>query len=246
MGPAVLARALGGEVPYAVKVHGSALEYVVKVDPARFVPARARRPRPGGGVLVGSATPRRACGRPWATTACARGRASARPGWTSTSSARASAAEAAADLRELAARLQARPHRAGGGLVHPRRGAAGRALARLDPERDRHVAFVGKLIVSKGVDLLAAAWPLVLRDVPDARLVVVGFGGFRPGFERLLAALAQGDLDGRARARPGRARGRGRPARAAAPPARLPGPLAAARARGAYLAAAAGCRERVT
>ena len=25
------------------------------------------------------------------------------------------------------------------------------------------VAFVGKLIVSKGVDLLLAAWPLVLR-----------------------------------------------------------------------------------
>src|SRR3954466_6823961 len=31
MGPVVLARALGDDVPYAVKVHGSALEYVVKV-----------------------------------------------------------------------------------------------------------------------------------------------------------------------------------------------------------------------
>ncbi|MBI5104206.1 MAG: glycosyltransferase, partial [Solirubrobacterales bacterium] len=54
MGPAILARALGDEVPYAVKVHGSALEYTVKPDPERFLPyareglARARA------VLVGS------------------------------------------------------------------------------------------------------------------------------------------------------------------------------------------------
>jgi glycosyltransferase involved in cell wall biosynthesis len=56
------------------------------------------------------------------------------------------------------------------------------------------VTFVGKLIVSKGVDLLAAAWPLVLARVPDARLVVVGFGAYRAGLERLLGALAVGDL----------------------------------------------------
>src|SRR5690242_14540639 len=54
MGPAILARALGDDVPYAVKVHGSALEYAVKRDPGRFLPfareglARART------VLVGS------------------------------------------------------------------------------------------------------------------------------------------------------------------------------------------------
>ena len=54
MGPVVLARALATPCPYAVKIHGSALEYVVKRDPERFLPyareglARAR------GVLVGS------------------------------------------------------------------------------------------------------------------------------------------------------------------------------------------------
>jgi hypothetical protein len=37
MGPAILARALG-DVPYAVKVHGSALEYTVKPNPERFLP----------------------------------------------------------------------------------------------------------------------------------------------------------------------------------------------------------------
>jgi glycosyltransferase involved in cell wall biosynthesis len=56
------------------------------------------------------------------------------------------------------------------------------------------VLFVGKLIASKGMELLLAAWPLVLARVPDARLVVVGFGGFRTGLEQLAADLARGDL----------------------------------------------------
>jgi glycosyltransferase involved in cell wall biosynthesis len=67
-------------------------------------------------------------------------------------------------------------------------------VASLDPQRPRLVAFVGKLIVSKGVDLLAAAWPLVLSEVPDARLVVVGFGAYRGGLESLLDALQAGSL----------------------------------------------------
>lgn len=82
--------------------------------------------------------------------------------------------------------------------------AAAEALERLlapasasetaDPTGEPLVAFVGKLIVSKGVDLLVAAWPLVLERVPDARLVIVGFGAYRAGLERLLAALADGEL----------------------------------------------------
>jgi glycosyltransferase involved in cell wall biosynthesis len=56
------------------------------------------------------------------------------------------------------------------------------------------VAFVGKLIVSKGVDLLIAAWPLVLAREPRARLVVVGFGAYRRALERLCGALTEGDL----------------------------------------------------
>jgi glycosyltransferase involved in cell wall biosynthesis len=77
--------------------------------------------------------------------------------------------------------------------------AAAEALDRLvalaDDEGARPVAFVGKLIVSKGVDLLLAAWPLVLERVPRATLVVVGFGAYRAALERLLAALAGARLD---------------------------------------------------
>jgi glycosyltransferase involved in cell wall biosynthesis len=62
-------------------------------------------------------------------------------------------------------------------------------------EREPLVTFVGKLIVSKGVDLLLAAWPLVHAANPQARLEVAGFGEYEGGLRRLLAALERGDLD---------------------------------------------------
>jgi glycosyltransferase involved in cell wall biosynthesis len=61
--------------------------------------------------------------------------------------------------------------------------------------RDPLVVFVGKLIVSKGVDLLLAAWPLVRAKHPRVRLQVAGFGAYEDGLRRLAAALDRGDLD---------------------------------------------------
>jgi len=63
------------------------------------------------------------------------------------------------------------------------------------PEREELVVFVGKLIVSKGVDLLLAAWPLIRAEHPGARLRVAGFGEYEDGLRRLQAALERGDLD---------------------------------------------------
>ncbi|HEX8083572.1 MAG TPA: glycosyltransferase family 4 protein [Solirubrobacteraceae bacterium] len=193
MGPAILARAL--DIPYAVKIHGSALEYVVKRDPERFLPwareglARART------VLVGS---RHTAESLWAAMGDESLPARTRlgpPGVDVEAFSPAPPDEAAARLRGLAERLRAaQPEVTPEGSSFARDvHAAGRELARLDPARERLVVFVGKLIVSKGVDLLAAAWPLVLDRVPDATLVVVGFGAYREGFERLLRALAEGD-----------------------------------------------------
>ena len=108
--------------------------------------------------------------------------------------------EAAANLRALAARLEA-----GGAASWGGDAGAAAALRSLDPDRHRLVAFVGKLIVSKGVHLLLAAWPLVARAIPGARLVVVGFGEYREGVLALLRALEGGDLAG---AREVAARGR--------------------------------------
>jgi glycosyltransferase involved in cell wall biosynthesis len=67
-----------------------------------------------------------------------------------------------------------------------------RPLSRGDGPR---VVFVGKLIVSKGVDLLIAAWPLVRAAHPDAKLQIAGYGEYEQGLRRLLAALGRGDLD---------------------------------------------------
>jgi glycosyltransferase involved in cell wall biosynthesis len=61
--------------------------------------------------------------------------------------------------------------------------------------RDPLVVFVGKLIVSKGVDLLLAAWPLVHAAHPGMRLQVAGFGAYEDGLQRLAAALDRGDLE---------------------------------------------------
>ena len=53
MGPVILARALGDDVPYAVKIHGSALEYTVKPYP-RFLPYAVEGLAGARGILVGS------------------------------------------------------------------------------------------------------------------------------------------------------------------------------------------------
>ncbi len=68
-------------------------------------------------------------------------------------------------------------------------------LFRPGSDRDPVVVFVGKFIVSKGLDLLLAAWPLVRASHPEAKLKIAGYGEYEDGLRRLLAALDGGDLD---------------------------------------------------
>jgi glycosyltransferase involved in cell wall biosynthesis len=151
MGPAILARA--DVSPYAVKVHGSALEYTVKPHP-RFLPYAYEGMRPAAGILVGS---------------------------LHTAESLWNALPEAPELRDKT--------RLGPPGVDVEEFAPGEA------GRDPLVAFVGKLIVSKGVDLLLAAWPLVHAAHPGMRLQVAGFGAYEDGLRRLGAALDRGDLD---------------------------------------------------
>jgi glycosyltransferase involved in cell wall biosynthesis len=198
MGPAILARALGDRVPYAIKVHGSDLEYVVKRDPARFVPWAREGLARAQTVLVGS---RHTAESLWSAMgdAALPGRTRLGPPGVDVGAMRPRD-DPAADLRALADRLAAADEHGSGAFARDSAQAA-TALRSLDLTRDRHVCFVGKLIVSKGIDLLLAAWPLV----PEAKLVVVGFGAFRDGVERLLDALSDGDREAvRAIARAGR------------------------------------------
>jgi glycosyltransferase involved in cell wall biosynthesis len=188
MGPAIVARGLGGEVPYAVKVHGSALEYVVKRDPDRFLPWAREGLAQARTVLVGSRHTGESLWAAMDDDALPERTRLGPPGVdVDEFRPRDDAAEGVAALIE---RLESGEGDAGGeGSFARDADEAASALRRLDLTRDRHACFIGKLIVSKGLDLLVAAWPLV----PDARLVVIGFGAFRDGLLALLDALAEGD-----------------------------------------------------
>jgi glycosyltransferase involved in cell wall biosynthesis len=250
MGPVILARALGGAVPYAVKVHGSALEYTVKPAPDRFLPYAREGVEGAGGILVGSHHTAASLWQALADPQIERRTRLGPPGVDVERFAPRAPAEAAASVKRLATRLQAATPGPAGASAQDAfardDGAAGLALASLRVGEDRLVAFVGKLIVSKGVDLLLAAWPLVLQRVPQARLVVVGFGAYRAAFEQLCAALASGELE--------RAREIARAGRSLEDASAKPAPLRHLLAffdglqgieRDEYLAAAATLEERV-
>jgi len=240
MGPAILARALGGKVPYAVKVHGSALEYTVRPHSERFLPYAAEGLDRASAVLVGSGHTARSLWEVTGIEGLADKTRLGPPGVDVDAFRPRTVDEARAGLRELAQRLEGAAAANWGG----EEGAAA-ALAALDPERDRIVSYVGKLIVSKGVHLLLAAWPLVVAAVPDARLCIVGFGAYRDTLGALLDALAVGDLGPIDRiAALGRGLEGGPPQRLAYLSAFLAGLDGERRA--AYLAAAPGAARRVT
>jgi glycosyltransferase involved in cell wall biosynthesis len=199
MGPVILARALGGTVPYAVKIHGSALEYTVRPNLARFG-GYAREGLAGANcVLAGSRHTARSL---WDTMdePGLPGRTRLLPPGVDVERFRPrSPDEAAERLGQLADQMDLVTATWGGDA------GAAKALRAIDPRRDRIVSYLGKLIVSKGVDLLVAAWPLVTARVPDARLLMIGFGTYREALDELVRALGAGDL---AAARAIAARGR--------------------------------------
>ncbi|MHB8491218.1 MAG: glycosyltransferase [Solirubrobacteraceae bacterium] len=210
MGPLIVARALGGAVPYAVKIHGSALEYTVKEAPQRFL-AAAREGLGGAScVLVGSAhtaqslwqavqdpalAQRTRLGPPGVDTALFKPLEEHPGSGERQHRARGLLATLAERLAHERLAGEPRPvavQHAHGFERDP--GAAADALTAIEETGGRLVAFVGKLIVSKGVDLLLAAWPLVLEGAPDAQLAIVGFGAYRGALEELVGALSSGDM----------------------------------------------------
>lgn len=179
MGPVILARA--GVSPYAVKIHGSALEYTVRPNPERFKPYALEGIRGAAGVLVGSQHTGNSLFEVLSEEPSLPERTRLGPPGVDVHEFR----RREPDLERLASQPAA-----GWGGEH----GSAEVLRLLDLSRDRIVSYVGKLIVSKGVDLLTAAWPLVVGAVPDARLVVVGFGTYRDALERFVEALRRADV----------------------------------------------------
>lgn len=284
IGPYVLKEAFAGQIPFVAKIHGSAMEYIVRPHP-RFLPYAREGVGAASAVLVGS---RHIAERTWDTLQL--------PGleqriWLGPPGVdtdrfkpvpREQARAGLADVAELVLGLPRDGYgpsqaaattglyervqmaaRTGGILSYEEVSegvraaqlgyrtdgadvAAGERLRELAQVGDAPMAlYVGKLLVSKGVDLLIAAWPLVLAQNPDARLLITGFGGFREGAELLVDALDGGDIESaRWIARGGRAFEGGEPDSLTI----LEGFLAGLEGEAAdrYVAAAAGMRESVT
>jgi glycosyltransferase involved in cell wall biosynthesis len=187
MGPLILARC---GLRFAVKIHGSALEFTVRPNP-RFILHAEEGIRAAAAVLVGS---RHTAESLWETLEPLDVPAKTRlgpPGVDTELFAPRPPAEAVAEIRRLAAELAA----AGSddwGRDCARAASALEAWAGAEGPR---VVVVGKLIASKGIDLLLAAWPLVASATPGARLLMIAFGEGREVIESLLAALEDGDVD---------------------------------------------------
>jgi glycosyltransferase involved in cell wall biosynthesis len=98
----------------------------------------------------------------------------------------------AADLAELEPAPERDVHQRSSWDREPDEAAA--AVEFLAGAEGPRVVFIGKLIVSKGVDLLLAAWPLVHAENPSARLLIAGFGPLRASLEELWKALTDGDV----------------------------------------------------
>ena len=210
MGPAILARS---GLRFAIKVHGSDLSYTVRPHPDRFVPYAREGTDAAAGILVGSSHTARALFETVPDPGIPERTRLGPPGVDVHRFRPHPEEEALHDLGaladDLAAETPADPEESGDSF-----GRDGPALAgalRAWGEGDPRVLFVGKLLVSKGVDLLAAAWPLVHRErtaagAPAPRLLFIGFGAFEQGLRTLVDALDRGDLDA---AREVAARGRG-------------------------------------
>jgi glycosyltransferase involved in cell wall biosynthesis len=192
MGPAILARA---GLRFAAGIHGSALEYTVKPEPDRFLPYAREGMEAAAGVLVGS---RHTADSLWSALELAGLRERTRlgpPGVDAELFAPRPPGDAGERLRALAGSLRRSGQGAGGRAWgrDPLRAAA--AIDQLSAARGPRIVLVGKLIVSKGVDLLLAAWPLIAAANPGARLIVVGFGEYEEGIVELWSAIERGELD---------------------------------------------------
>ncbi len=163
MGPVILARA---GLRFAIKVHGSDLSYTVIPDLARFGPYAREACDGAAGVLVGSrhiaARLRRAVDDPITNAKVRLGP----PGVDTELFAPLAPEDRPRRLRALAADLRGLDERQEGSSWDRDPRAAAEAVDWFADARGPRVVFVGKLIVSKGVDLLLAAWPLVHQAEP--------------------------------------------------------------------------------
>ena len=194
-GPAVCARA---GLDFAIKVHGSDLSYAVAPHPDRFVPLAREGAEAAHAVVVGSGFTARAL---WAALEMPDLPAKTRLGPPGVDVDRFHPPSDEEETNERVGRLlDGLSGGDGDGEFGRDTDEAVSAIEALVGRDGPTAIYVGKLLINKGVDLLLAAWPLVVQGVeakggsrPD--LVVVGFGSFETGLKALWSAISSGDLD---------------------------------------------------
>ena len=191
MGPVILRRA--GLERYVVKNHGSDLEYTVKPHP-RFLQWVREGLEGARAVLVGSGHTARSLWDVVPELELESITGLGPPGVEPEEFLPIDPDAAPERLSSMAERMKVLGEQGRGPLGRdPVRASA--ALERMARPAGPRVAFVGKLIVSKGVDLLVAAWPMVRRENPDADLVIAGFGEYAATLEELIDSLGRGDIE---------------------------------------------------
>jgi glycosyltransferase involved in cell wall biosynthesis len=174
MGGPVAAAACGGRTPYAIKVHGSELEYAIRGRPR--LADMARESLAGAAAVFAGSTHIVAVTEELLGEGAYRRALRIVPPGVDTDEF----APGRGSLAELA-HLLAAGGRAEADAPAERAADAGAAagLAGLG----RFVLYFGKLMRQKGVHLLLDAWGEIGPRHPDVRLVVVGFGDSRTELE---------------------------------------------------------------
>ena len=199
-GPAICAEA---GLDFAIKVHGSDLSYAVIPHPERFVPLARRGVEAAEAVLVGSAFTAQALWDVMGDPDLPAKTRLAPPGVDiERFRPRDKAVFRTESIEGLIGEISD-PARTGGDFGRDDEAALS-ALKGFAATEGSRVVYVGKLLVNKGVDLLLAAWPIVVDGLvadgrPTPRLLVVGFGSFDEGLHGLWSSISSGDLDSASR-----------------------------------------------
>ena len=57
------------------------------------------------------------------------------------------------------------------------------------------IVYFGSYLNTKGVGEILVSFPVILSQVPKARLLVIGYGGYREHMEGILSSMESGDVD---------------------------------------------------
>jgi glycosyltransferase involved in cell wall biosynthesis len=174
----------GTGVPYAIMPHGSAIEYAVKPDPRMFQYASEALANAKRIFSIGEEMHRR-IRDVFVGVTNLRGKLVDMPLGVDTDVFRPFEHEKRPTAIEaFSLQVKDRPRAKSPEDQLPDADVEKRLFA-VDWAKEKTIAFVGRLIESKGPQLLFEAFPEIRKKMPDSRLLIVGHGPLRPELEKM-------------------------------------------------------------